>query len=41
MDKRTDPPATLLWRLCPLRVRLEGLACILAALPPDAFVTAF
>jgi hypothetical protein len=35
-----DPPATLLWWLCSLRVTLESLACSLAASPPDALVTA-
>jgi hypothetical protein len=35
-----DPPATLLWWLCSLRVTLESLACTLAAAPPDALVTA-
>jgi hypothetical protein len=36
----TDPPATLLWWLCSLRVTLESLACTLAATPPDALTTA-
>jgi hypothetical protein len=35
-----DPPATLLWWLCSLRVTLESLACTLAASPPDALTTA-
>jgi hypothetical protein len=36
----TDPPATLLWWLCSLRVTLENLACTLATAPPDALTTA-
>jgi hypothetical protein len=36
-----DPPATLLWWLCSLRVTLESLACTLATAPPDALTTAF
>jgi len=35
-----DPPATLLWWLCSLRVTLESLACTLATVPPDALMTA-
>jgi hypothetical protein len=35
-----DPPATLLWWLCSLRVTLESLACTLATSPPDALATA-
>jgi hypothetical protein len=35
-----DPPATLLWWLCSLRVTLESLACTLATSPPDALTTA-
>jgi hypothetical protein len=35
-----DPPATLLWWLCSLRVTLESLACTLASSPPDALQTA-
>ena len=35
-----DPPPTLLWWLCSLRVTLESLACTLATSPPDALTTA-
>jgi hypothetical protein len=35
-----DPPPTLLWWLCSLRVTLESLSCTLAAAPPDALTTA-
>ena len=35
-----DPPATLLWWLCSLRVTLESLYCTLATSPPDALTTA-
>jgi hypothetical protein len=35
-----DPPATLLWWLCSLRVTLESLACTFATSPPDALMTA-
>ena len=34
-----DPPPTLLWWLCSLRVTLESLACTLATSPPDALAT--
>ena len=37
---QADPPATLLWLLCSLRVTLESLACTLATSPPDAFQAA-
>jgi hypothetical protein len=35
-----DPPATLLWWLCSLRVTLESIYCALASSPPDALTTA-
>jgi hypothetical protein len=35
-----DPPASLLWWLCSLRVTLESVYCALATSPPDALVTA-
>jgi hypothetical protein len=35
-----DPPATLHWWLCSLRVTLESLSCTLATSPPDALTTA-
>jgi hypothetical protein len=35
-----DPPSTLLWWLCSLRVTLESLACALAASSPDTLTTA-
>jgi hypothetical protein len=35
-----DPPPTLLWWLCSLRVTLESLSCTLASSPPDALTTA-
>lgn len=35
-----DPPATLLWWLCSLRVTLESLYVALASSPPDALTTA-
>jgi hypothetical protein len=35
-----DPPPTLLWWLCSLRVTLESLYCTLATSPPDALTTA-
>jgi hypothetical protein len=35
-----DPPATLLWWLCSLRVTLESLCAALAASPPDALQAA-
>jgi hypothetical protein len=35
-----NPPPTLLWWLCSLRVTLESLACTLATTPPDALATA-
>jgi len=35
-----DPPLTLLWWLCSLRVTLESLACVLAASPPDTLQVA-
>ncbi len=35
-----DPPATLLWWLCSLRVTLESVYCTLATAPPDALTTA-
>ena len=34
-----DPPPTLLWWLCSLRVTLESLAFTLATSPPDALTT--
>jgi hypothetical protein len=35
-----DPPATLLWWMCSLRVTLESIYCALAASPPDTLTTA-
>jgi hypothetical protein len=35
-----DPPPTLLWWLCSLRVTLESLACVLGTSPPDPLATA-